>query len=117
MYIPQLTFVVANERTYLGYLRTSVALSILGVLVAQLYRLQHAPNPSPTFGYFILSKPIAAIFQCSAILLSLLGTVRFYRQQHAMSVGKVHAGGWEILIIVIWLSLVSSAVSEHARAD
>ncbi|TKA83887.1 hypothetical protein B0A55_00104 [Friedmanniomyces simplex] len=90
----------ANERTFLGYLRTSLGLSMLGITVAQLYRLQHSSNPNPTLGYFILSKPIAGIFQCSAICMTLLGAIRFYRQQQAMSVGKVHAGGWEILTVI-----------------
>ncbi|KAK3111612.1 hypothetical protein LTR53_012954 [Teratosphaeriaceae sp. CCFEE 6253] len=73
---------------------------MIGVLVAQLYRLQHSPTPSPTFGYFILSKPIACTFQGSAVCMTLLGAIRFYRQQQAMSVGKVHAGGWEILTVI-----------------
>jgi len=36
----------ANERTYLAYLRTSVALAMLGIVVAQLYRLQPGPSSS-----------------------------------------------------------------------
>ncbi|KAK0946417.1 hypothetical protein LTR29_002179 [Friedmanniomyces endolithicus] len=91
---------LANERTFLGYLRTSLALSMLGITVAQLYRLQHSANPDAKLGYFLLSKPIAGLFQCSAICVILIGSVRFYRQQHAMSVGKVHVGGWEILSIM-----------------
>lgn len=96
----------ANERTFLGYLRTSVALSMLGVIVAQLYRLQHHPSPSPIFGYFILSKPISAILQCSALGMAILGAIRYFRQQAAMARGKVHAGGWEVMVIVVFSSLV-----------
>ncbi|KAK4629612.1 hypothetical protein CLAFUW4_07815 [Fulvia fulva] len=97
---------LANERTFLGYLRTSVALSMLGVIVAQLYRLQHHPSPSPIFGYFILSKPISAILQCSALGMAILGAIRYFRQQAAMARGKVHAGGWEVMVIVVFSSLV-----------
>ncbi|KAK1072828.1 hypothetical protein LTR74_002343 [Friedmanniomyces endolithicus] len=98
---------LANERTFLGYLRTSLALSMLGITVAQLYRLQHSAVPDAKLGYFILSKPIAGLFQCSAITVVIVGSVRFYRQQHAMSVGKVHVGGWEILSIMGLVFLVS----------
>ncbi|KAK0367232.1 hypothetical protein LTR94_000229 [Friedmanniomyces endolithicus] len=94
-------------RDHLGYLRTSLALSMLGITVAQLYRLQHSAVPDAKLGYFILSKPIAGLFQCSAICVILMGSVRFYRQQHAMSVGKVHVGGWEILTIMGLVFLVS----------
>lgn len=96
----------ANERTFLGYLRTSVALSMLGVVVAQLYRLQHTATPDPVFGYFALSKPLSAILQCSALGVVLLGGIRFWRQQSAMTRGKVHACGFEILTIMIFVALV-----------
>ena len=87
---------LANERTFLGYLRTSLALSIIGVMIAQLYRLEHSQDPDPIFGYYVLSKPLAAIFYCAALCVVLLGCLRFWRQQSAMAVGKAHAGGFEI---------------------
>jgi hypothetical protein len=83
---------------------------MLGVVVAQLYRLQHAPSPDPKFGYFVLSKPIACILQVSAVCVTLLGCVRFFRQQYAMSIGKVRVGGWELIIIGVYVLLVSREV-------
>ncbi|KAH9827081.1 hypothetical protein Tdes44962_MAKER09831 [Teratosphaeria destructans] len=97
---------LANERTYLGYYRTSAALSMLGAVISQLYRLQHVAQPSAVFGYYLLSKPIACLFQGSAIFVVLLGTIRFYRQQKAMSVGKVHAGGWEVIAMSVFMFLL-----------
>lgn len=102
-----LTIRKANERTYLGYLRTSLALSMVGVAIAQLYRLKHSPSPNPVYGYYVLGKPIACIFHASALGVILVGAVRFFRQQSAMSIGKVHAGGWEVLVICGWVFLVS----------
>ena len=84
---------------------------MIGVAVAQLYRLQHSSIPSPVFGYYVLSKPIAALFQCSALGVTLIGAVRFYRQQHAMAIGKVHAGGWEISLIGALILLVSRRIT------
>jgi len=80
---------------------------MLGVVIAQLYRLQHSQSPDPTFGYYVLSKPISCIFHASAICVALLGSVRFFRQQHAMAIGKVQAGGFEIMIIGVYVLLVS----------
>ncbi|KAI7355820.1 hypothetical protein KC354_g10663 [Hortaea werneckii] len=101
---------LANERTYLGYLRTSLALSMVGVVISQLYRLQHSPSPNPVYGYYVLGKPIACIFHASALGVILVGAVRFFRQQSAMSIGKVHAGGWEVLVICGWVFLLLLAV-------
>lgn len=81
-------------------------LSMMGVLIAQLYRIQHAPSPNPMFGYYVLGKPIATIFQASALGMVLLGAVRFWRQQSAMARGKVHVRGWEILLITGYVALV-----------
>jgi hypothetical protein len=80
---------------------------MLGVIVAQLYRLQHTQSPDPVFGYFALSKPLSAILHCSALGMVLLGGVRFWRQQAAIARGKVYACGFEVLIIMASMALVS----------
>ncbi|KAI7487998.1 hypothetical protein KC351_g2251 [Hortaea werneckii] len=109
---------LANERTYLGYLRTSLALSMIGVIISQLYRLQHSPSPDLVYGYYVLSKPIASIFHASALGVILVGAVRFFRQQSAMSIGKVHTGGWEVLVVCGWVCLLLLAVlALHIGAD
>jgi hypothetical protein len=38
---------LANERTFLGWVRTSIALAIMGTVIAQLFRLQHSVSPRP----------------------------------------------------------------------
>jgi len=81
---------------------------MIGVLVAQLYRLQHAPAPSQIFGYFVLSKPLASIFQGAALFTALMGAYRFFRQQSAMARGKVHGGGWEVSLVGIFTVVVCS---------
>lgn len=88
---------VALERTYLGYFRTSLALAFLGVFIAQLFRLQHTPHPDPVFGFFILGIPLSCICTGAAILVNLLGSYRFWRQQNAMLRGKILSGGWEMM--------------------
>ncbi|KAL8760583.1 MAG: hypothetical protein Q9184_003237 [Pyrenodesmia sp. 2 TL-2023] len=90
----------ALERTYLGYFRTSLALAFLAVFVAQLFRLQHAPHPDPVFGFFVVGIPLSCICTGAAILVNLLGTYRFWRQQNAILRGKVLSGGWEMMAIL-----------------
>lgn len=90
----------------MGYLRTSLALSMTGVTIAQLFRLQHSYNPENDFGFFVTGTPLAACFIIAAILVLSLGAVRFWRQQRAITRGKVIAGGWEINLIMIVAILV-----------
>lgn len=101
---------LALERTYLGYLRTSVALSMVGVTVAQLFRLQSEPLPNGELGYYAIGIPLAAAFIVSAIAVATLGAVRYWRQQRAMTRGKVHAGGWEVLAVMGISILVRSVI-------
>lgn len=103
---------LALERTYLGYLRTSLALSMVGVMIAQLFRLQTSALPGGGIGYFVLGIPLAACFICGSIVVSVLGALRFWKQQTAMVRGKVWAGGWEVLGIMGTGILVSFTMSE-----
>jgi uncharacterized membrane protein YidH (DUF202 family) len=101
---------LALERTFLSYLRTSLALSMIGVTIAQLFRLQHSPAPSAIFGYFVAGEPLAGCFIAAAVVVVLVGAVRFWRQQTAMVRGKVWAGGWEVYLTMG----LSIAVSDGA---
>ncbi|KFY88139.1 hypothetical protein V500_06535 [Pseudogymnoascus sp. VKM F-4518 (FW-2643)] len=89
----------ALERTFLGYLRTSQALSMLGVIISQLFTIQKSTSPDPHIGYFVTGKPLGAICQGAAMLTLMLGTFRWWRQQNAITRGKALAGGFELTVI------------------
>jgi uncharacterized membrane protein YidH (DUF202 family) len=102
----------ALERTYLAYLRTSLALSNIGVVIAQLFSLTQqqgassnaASNPKVKTGL-----PLAVVFIVAAIVVMSLGAIRFWRQQTAMARNKVWAGGFEIYLIMFVAIGVSSS--------
>jgi uncharacterized membrane protein YidH (DUF202 family) len=102
----------ALERTFLAYLRTSQAFALLGIFVAQLFRLQHAPNPDPVLGYYVVGKPLACICHGAAIFTLLFGACHWYRQQAAMLRGKVHSGSFEIKAVGGVVTLVCEAWQE-----
>lgn len=97
---------LAVERTFLSYLRTSLAFSMIGISIAQLFRLQVSPNPSPTFGFYVLGKPLACIMQACAILILLAGAFRTWRSQNAIVRGKAISGGFEMVTIAVCVFLV-----------
>lgn len=107
MTVGLLTLFTALERTFLGYLRTSLALSMIGVTVAQLFRLQHNPVPSPIFGFYVLGKPLACICQGSAIYCLILGAYRSWRIQAALVRGKAIAGGFEVVLLGLGVFMVT----------
>ncbi|KAL4973820.1 hypothetical protein BDW66DRAFT_153487 [Aspergillus desertorum] len=85
----------ALERTFLAYIRTSVILAMQGVLIAQLFRLQSA-NSSRGLGYHEVGVPLSVTCHCAAILTAVLGAHRFWKQQSAIALGTIYAGGWEL---------------------
>ncbi|KAA8574761.1 hypothetical protein EYC84_004010 [Monilinia fructicola] len=87
------------ERTFLAYLRTSLTLSMLGVSIAQLFRLQHSPTPNRLIGFFVLGKPLACICQVAAITTLLIGAIRSWRHQNAIVRGKALFGGFDVIAI------------------
>lgn len=97
----------ALERTFLGYLRTSLILVMTGVLTAQLFRLQHAANPNQHFGFYVVGRPLSIMFIGMAIVVVLVGAYRFWKLQNALIRGKAYTGGWEVLLIMILSILVS----------
>jgi uncharacterized membrane protein YidH (DUF202 family) len=97
----------ANERTFLAWIRTSIALSMLGTIIAQLFRLQNAPSPTGVISLYILAIPLACICQGAALLTALTGSHRYWRMQNAMARGQALAAGWEFWLMIGILGSVS----------
>ncbi|CAE7000520.1 hypothetical protein PTNB85_08945 [Pyrenophora teres f. teres] len=91
---------LALERTFLAYLRTSLLLAMMGIVVAQLFHLQHSPTPNAHFGFHKIGIPLAVACICMAIVVVLVGAVRFWRLQTKLTQGKALAGGVEVLLIL-----------------
>ena len=97
----------ANERTFLAWIRTSIALSMLGTIIAQLFRLQNAPSPTGVISLYTLATPLACICQGAALLTALTGGHRYWRMQNAMARGQALAAGWEFWLMIGISGLVS----------
>ncbi|KAM0806138.1 hypothetical protein BDR22DRAFT_796780, partial [Usnea florida] len=70
---------LALERTFLGWVRTSVTLVSFGVVITQLFILK---DLDPKKG-----KVLGVIMSCGGILVVLLGCVRYFRQQKLLTQG------------------------------
>lgn len=78
-----------------------------GVLIAQLFRLQRPTTPQNRLRFHEVGIPLAVACHGVAVIVALIGAYRFWRQQSAISRGKVHAGGWELNGVGIFIGLVS----------
>ncbi|KAJ5761246.1 hypothetical protein N7520_008402 [Penicillium odoratum] len=96
----------ALERTFLAYIRTSVVIAMQGVVIAQLFRLQRSSSSEDRLKFYQVGIPLAVACHSVAVIVALIGAYRFWRQQTAISKGKVHAGGWELNSVGILLFAV-----------
>ncbi|KAJ5114392.1 hypothetical protein NUU61_000151 [Penicillium alfredii] len=94
------------ERTFLAYIRTSVVIAMQGVLIAQLFRLQRSESEADRLRFHDVGIPLSVACHCVAVLIAFIGSYRFWKQQGAISVGKVYAGGWDINSVGILLFAV-----------
>lgn len=85
-------------------------IAMQGVLIAQLFRLQRLPPEKSTskLGFYEVGIPLSVSCHSVAVLVAILGAYRFWKQQNAVSKGRVYAGGWELNFIGVLVALVSS---------
>jgi uncharacterized membrane protein YidH (DUF202 family) len=100
---------LANERTFLAWLRTSIALSMIGILTTQLFTLQATRLPDMNLSFFVLGVPLGSVCQAAALFNIIIGAHRFWRHQKTIVTGRACAGGWEILLIGGLVTIVSAA--------
>ncbi|KAG9204178.1 hypothetical protein G6514_001817 [Epicoccum nigrum] len=77
-----------------------------GVIIAQLFRIQHTISPDPQIGFYVISEPLSAVFIGMAIFVLLVGAIRFWRLQNALVRGKALVGGWEVFAIMAMSALL-----------
>ncbi|KAL1927915.1 hypothetical protein VTP01DRAFT_3320 [Rhizomucor pusillus] len=90
---------LANERTFLAWLRTSMALITVGVAavtaITQLYHL--APGDTSGIDHRRVGRSIGAIFVTFSILFLYFGNARYFHAQNAMTKGYFPASRGSVL--------------------
>jgi uncharacterized membrane protein YidH (DUF202 family) len=109
----KLTHLTANENTFHTYMRVAMTLSAMGILIAQMSRIQHIlhqdePPRKHEFKYAILGVPQAAVCQCLAAVVIVVAAFRFFKQEAAIEEGRIWTGGWEVNLIVGAILVVST---------
>lgn len=79
---------------------------MLATVVAQLHIINHAPNPDPKFGFYVIGKPLAIALVVAALMVNILGAARWWNWQRALLRGKALAGGWEMVTVGVLVCLL-----------
>ena len=94
---------LANERTYLAWLRTSLSLITVGVAVTQLFRLQTADpgHPNQLIKVSEMGRPLGGSFIALGMLFLWLGTSRYFHNQSVLSYGQFPASRGSVILATI----------------
>lgn len=106
---------MANERTFLSWMRTSLGLTTAGVGVTQLFKIAN-DNSSSSDILLKAGKPIGAAFILIAILCIIMGLLRFMRTQTLLQQEKYPASRISVsLLVFLVLSVSIDTVSSPRR--
>ncbi|CEJ94994.1 Putative DUF202 domain protein [[Torrubiella] hemipterigena] len=96
---------LALERTFLAWLRTSLAFASIGIAVTQLFRLnkslQEGGDDTNNGTLRRLGKPLGAGFLGISILILLLGFKRYFHGQKWIIEGKFPASRGTIILVAL----------------
>ncbi|PMB69364.1 hypothetical protein BM221_004004 [Beauveria bassiana] len=112
-----LSLTVTAERTFLAWLRTSLAFASIGIAVTQLFRLntslgdgQNTPDRTKDT-LRRLGRPLGATFLGISILILLLGFKRYFHSQEWILKGKFPASrGTIVLVSLVGLAIMVASL-------
>ena len=91
------------ERTFLAWLRTSLAFASIGIAITQLFRLNTslAEDTKQAETLRHLGKPLGTTFLAVSILILLLGYNRYLQGQYWVIKGKFPASRGTIMLVAL----------------
>jgi putative membrane protein len=108
------TELLANERTFLAWVRTSIAVMSLGFVIARfgiwLRELAEKINPQMQRGSTGVSLPLGASMIAFGGLLTLLAGWRYHVVNRVIKSGKIEADPRMVTLITIAVVLLSCTI-------
>ncbi|KAL0088927.1 hypothetical protein J3Q64DRAFT_1882345, partial [Phycomyces blakesleeanus] len=103
---------LANERTFLAWLRTSLSLFTAGIAVTQVYNLSpSAPSKDGAEERARIGRGVGLAFFLLSILFLYFANVRYFHSQHTMNMGYFPASrGCVILSSLCLLFILTAAL-------
>ncbi|KAF9160323.1 hypothetical protein BGX20_002565 [Mortierella sp. AD010] len=93
---------LANERTYLAWLRSSLSLITVGVSITQLFRLQNSTGSTDELIKISeLGRPLGGSFIILGIVFLWLGTSRYFHSQSVLSYGQFPASRGSVILATV----------------
>ncbi len=110
----QATEYLANERTFLAWIRTSIAVISLGFVVTKfslwLRELAGRFNPQAAPTHTGASLPIGLTLMALGAVLAILAARRYWVVNHSIEQGKVSADHGLVILVTVLVALLALAM-------
>lgn len=94
---------IANERTWHNWLALSNATSWMGIVVAQMSKISKVVRPD----HYHMLRYKACICQAVSIIILIIGTYRFFREQSAINDRGNRASQWSLLAVGLLILILA----------
>ncbi|KAI0262430.1 hypothetical protein BC834DRAFT_828832 [Gloeopeniophorella convolvens] len=104
---------LASERTFLAYVRTSLAFASAGVALVQLLRVSASADPRSEAGTPAVARyarPLGATLIAFGMAVLALGTFRYFAIQRALPQGLFPAARVSVLVQAVSLAVLVGVV-------
>ena len=101
---------LANERTFLAWIRTSIAVLSLGFLVSRFSLWLRELGGRPTARPIHLSVPAGEAMMAFGALLAILAAWRYHVVNRQIELGAVSADRWLIALVTIVVIALTAAM-------
>lgn len=96
-----LTHQLANERTFLAWLRTSLSMVTIGIGIVQLLKINTTSAATEK-----VAKPVGGAFVALGIMTLIFGATRYYRVQNLLLTSYFPVSQYLVSILVITLFIL-----------
>ena len=96
---------LANERTYLAWMRSAIALMGFGVVIVRLRYFQAPQLPHPGNGW-----KLGLIFSCVGLVTVLLSTWHYFAIRHAIDEDTYEPGDRWVILFSLAVTLLGTGV-------
>lgn len=95
---------LASERTFLAYVRTSLAMASMGIALVQLFKLSVDANSQSDVKVY--ARPLGAVLVITGLLTLATGFVRYFVIQHALIQGQFPVTRMAITLMALVLGII-----------
>ena len=98
-----------NERTFLAWVRTNIALITLGFVVARISPTLGAAGATNASRFLVRTTPVGIVLVVFGALVTMLAAVRYDQVNRQIEAGVVKPDRWLVWIVTLVIALLSAA--------